>query len=239
MLSTAIQGKRRTNNRPAITLVLALTSITACASQGIVPAKQLPQAAAEKMASAAQKDSEFPIVINAPVLKQLNRYVGTADGRAYMRAALRRMERHRSVVEPKVSAYRVPSELMAVPITESGYRNLESKSKGRAAGLWMFIKSSARKFGLRVDDQVDERLNIARETDAAMRYLKAENQRFKNWLLALLAYNMGDKKLQEGIDATGSRDPWVLIENGYEGDKDYLPKLMAAVLIMKNPHVVQ
>jgi hypothetical protein len=57
--------------------------------------------------------------------------------------------------------------------------------------------------------------------------------------LAALAYNVGESQVQTGIEKTGSRDAWVLIREGLQNDRDYLPKLMAAILIMKNPGVVQ
>jgi len=99
----------------------------------------------------------------------------------------------------------------------------------------MFIKSTARNYGLQVDDQVDERLNVDLLTDAAMRYLQSNYLRFKDWHLSALSYNIGENAVQEAIRRSGSKDAWVLIRNGYENDRNYLPKLMAAILIMKNP----
>jgi soluble lytic murein transglycosylase-like protein len=178
-------------------------------------------------------------VVNDLVLKQLNRYVGTSEGREFMKNSLQRMENYRALVEGKIQQYGVPAELMAVPITESGYQNLEqSSNKDHGAGLWMFIKSTARAYGLQVDEQKDERLNADLLTDAAMRYLSANNLRFKDWQLALLAYNIGEQAVQGAIDKLGTRDAWVLTRNGYAGD-NYLPKVMAAVLIMKSPSLVQ
>jgi hypothetical protein len=76
-------------------------------------------------------------------------------------------------------------------------------------------------------------------TDAAMRVLLANKLRFNDWRLSVLAYNAGASRVQGGIEATGSRDTWILIRSGHEGDKDYLPRLMAAILIMRNPEYVQ
>ena len=90
-----------------------------------------------------------------------------------------------------------------------------------------------------MNNKVDDRLDVALLTDAAMRYLQANNLRFNDWHLSALAFNYGEGNVQKGMEATGSRDAWTLIRNGHEGDKDYLPKLMAAILIMKNPESVQ
>jgi len=90
-----------------------------------------------------------------------------------------------------------------------------------------------------VDTEVDERLNTDLLTDAAMRLLKADHLQFKDWQLSVLAYNMGENKVLEAIKKTGSRDAWSIVRAGFENDKDYLPKLMAAILIMKNPESVE
>lgn len=129
---------------------------------------------------------------------------------------------------------------MAIPIVESGYQNLEERNQpGWGAGIWMFISSTARKYGLRVDSQVDERLNAELLTDAAMRLLKGDKLLFNDLLLSILAYNMGEQEVEKAIQQAGSRDAWTLIRKGYENDKDYLARVMAAILIMKNPESVR
>lgn len=218
----------------------SLMTATALASKTIVQDRRVTMIQASKMASVAQANSDFPIELNELVLKELNKYVGTPEGRKFMRQSLRRMEKQRSTVENKLRQYNLPSELMAIPLVESGYQNLPEKNKvGWGAGVWMFITSTARRFGLRVDAQVDERLDVDLLTDAAMRYFGSNFQKFKGWPLTILSYNVGESSLQRAIDKTGSNDPWKLIEQGYENDNDYLPKVMAAILIMKNPETVK
>lgn len=128
---------------------------------------------------------------------------------------------------------------LAVPLVESGYRNLKQAPRGPwGAGLWQFIPQTARNYGLRVDEKVDERLDEGKLTDAAFRYLNSNHQRFQSWELALLAYNVGENRVQQGIDGTGSRDAWTLIARGYEGDTRYLAKVMAALLILGRPEAL-
>lgn len=213
---------------------------TASASQGVVQDRRVSLEDAQQMARRATSDSEFPVPVNDLVLKQLNRYIGTPEGREFMRLTLQRMENYRPLVAGKIRDYQVPTELMAVPMIESGYQNLgPNNSPGVGAGIWMFLAATARHYGLRVNEQVDERLNEALLTDAAMRYLKGGQLQFNDWLLSILAYNIGENKVLEGISKTGSRDAWVLVRNGYENDKDYLAKLIAAILIMRNPECVE
>ncbi len=120
----------------------------------------------------------------------------------------------------KLEAYQLPSELIAVPLIESGYSNLDpTENPLRAAGLWQFIVSTARNFGLRVDDAVDERMHVEMSSDAAMRYLLGNKLRFNDWQLSTLAHNAGENTVQSVMNKTGSRDPWVLIRSGLLSDE--------------------
>lgn len=220
--------------------IVALMAGIAYASNGFVQDRRVSMEDAQRFAKKAEQNTDFPVVVNDLVLKQLNRYIGTPEGRDFMRNALQRMENYRTVIEGKINRYQVPNELIAVPIAESGYQNLDARvNPVKAAGLWQFMGQTARNYGLQVDDQKDERLNVPLATDAAIRYLQSSNLRFNDWQLSLMAYNMGERAVDRAIKATGSRDAWTLIRNGYEGDKDYLPKIMAAILIMKNPESVE
>jgi membrane-bound lytic murein transglycosylase D len=62
--------------------------------------------------------------------------------------------------------------------------------------------------------------------------------RFNDWSLALLAYNAGETRVEQGLRETGSKDAWHLIDRGYENDPNYLPRTMAVILILKNPALV-
>ncbi len=242
------QKKTKRNQFVTWTAALALTAIMtlgAYASSGLVQDRRVSLDQAQKMVAelstrSGSKAPSFPIAINDRVLRQLNRYIGTPEGRDFMRSALARMENERGPIEKAMKKYGVPLELLAIPIIESGYQNLPQVpgSRVKAAGLWQFIPRTAEVYGLRVDSTVDERLNIPLETDAAMRLLVANKMRFKDWMLSVSAYNAGENKVQEGIDKTGSRDAWVLAGKGFEGDHDYLAKLHAAILIMNNPDSV-
>jgi membrane-bound lytic murein transglycosylase D len=219
-------------------LVSVCLGVTALASKGMIQDRRVSFAQAEEMAKSANRDAEFPVVVNDSVLKQLNRYLGTPEGREFMKASLQRMENYRALVSAKLKEYGVPSELMAIPIVESGYQNkmANPKKPRHGAGIWMFMARTAANFGLNVEGSGgDERLNAASLTDAAMRLLLADKLRFKDWQLSVLAFNMGENQMQDAINATHTHDAWKIIEAGYENDKDYLAELMAAILIMKNP----
>jgi beta-lactamase regulating signal transducer with metallopeptidase domain len=215
--------------------VLALALVAHGASSGIQD-RRVSFERASAMAAAASQDSNFPMVVNDLVLTQLNRYLGTPDGREFMRRSIQRMKTHETFIVEKIAQYGLPSELLAIPIVESGYQNLkQGPNPAHGAGIWMFIEATARTFNLRVDEQIDDRLDVQKETDAAMRLLAAEHHEFKDWGLAVMSYNAGRQMVHNAIEATGSRDPWTLIEAGFENDKGYLASVIAAALIIKNP----
>lgn len=222
-------------------LVISLLSVVAYATKGLVEDRRISMHQAHQLAKKARVGSEIPVEVNDLVLAELNRYLGTPEGREFMRASLQRMKAFKTVIDEYIVVNNMPSEILAIPIVESGYRNLteeESNTSGRAAGLWQFIPSTARIFGLKVNETIDERLDVPLASDASMRLLMANKLRFKDWLLSIMAYNFGAKNLQNAIDETGSRDAWTLIRLGHEGDKNYLAKFMAALIILKNPEVL-
>jgi hypothetical protein len=217
------------------TVALALMGGLAFAEQGVIRDRRISMEQAQRWARSAAAGSDFPIVVNERVLEVLNLALGTPDGRTQVKEALERMVNYRSMIDAKIREYHYPSELLAVALAESRFQN---DSRRGSAGLWRFIEATARHYNLRVDDQVDERLDAEKETDAAMRYLGANYLRFQDWQLAVLAYNVGESHLQNAIDETGSRDAWKLIEAGTENDAGYLAKVMAAVIILKNPEIL-
>jgi membrane-bound lytic murein transglycosylase D len=222
-----------------VATLLALMTAAAYAAGGWVQDRRVTRQQAEEMAQRIADNSGFAVVVNDEVLHELNRYAGTPEGREFMRASLQRFEAQRSAVVATLAKYGVPAELAAVPLVESGYRNLDaSHNRIGSAGIWQFIPGTARAFGLRVAGDVDQRLDLALLTDAAARMLRADQLRFADWQLALMAFNMGNHGLQDAIDATGSRDPWTLVRAGAEGDRGYLARVHAAVLLAANPQAV-
>jgi len=223
----------------ASVVALALMTVTAFAFAATIHDRRISVAEADKMAAVALQDSSFPIAVNDRVVEQLNLLLGTPDGRAYLQASLTRMANHKALIAEQIARHDLPLELLAVPLVESGYRNLpQSSTEKRGAGVWMFIQSTARRFGLIVDSQNDDRLDVAAETVAAMRLLGSLYKQYGDWGLALLAYNAGSKQVDKAIRETGSRDVWEITAHGHENDKDYLPRVMAAVLVIKNPSVL-
>jgi membrane-bound lytic murein transglycosylase D len=192
---------------------------------------------AEVLADKARKKTEFPIVLNTQVLHHLNAFIAKPSGRLHLRACFKRMEQFKKRISKEIKKQNLPVELMAIPVIESGYQNIHSAG-GTGSGLWSLISSTAIAKGLTVNEKKDERLHIEKSTEVALEYLKSNYKMLKDWQLAILAYNMGESKVRLGVVETNSRDAWVLINKGFENDEGYLAKVMAVVIIMKNPDVL-
>lgn len=183
---------------------------------------------------AKESTGEIPVEVNSRVLKWLNHFLSTQKGRTYMRTSKEAMERYESVIKEGLKKEGMPEELMAVALMESGFSNERVSAEG-AGGIWQFMPFTARRFHLQVDETLDERFDVKKLTRATAdfyRTLLAIPQFKKDWRLALLAYNAGEQKVLEAMRQQQTDDPWRLVG---VGDKDYLAKIMAGILLLKNP----
>ena len=112
----------------------------------------------------------------------------------------------------------IPKSMLYLAVVESGLSN-HATSRVKAAGIWQFMTGTAKRFGLRVDDYVDERRDPVESTKAAVKYLTSLKNHFGKWYLALMAYNCGDNKLDKAIAKAGTDRIDVLLDP----DKKYLP----------------
>ena len=128
--------------------------------------RRVSRADAEQLVATTPGSATWGLRVNDAVLRQLNLLLGTPDGRIFLMASIARMRTYEPGVLTELQKYGLPSALAAVPLVESGYQNRPQRS-GVGAGLWMFIRSTARRYGLEVSGQHDERLNVSTETRAA------------------------------------------------------------------------
>ncbi|MBN2871096.1 MAG: transglycosylase SLT domain-containing protein, partial [Campylobacterales bacterium] len=114
-------------------------------------------------------------------------------------------------IEAKCAAAGIPRFFALIPYAESKFN---PSSRGyNTAGLWQFTKQSARHFGLKVTKDEDQRLDIDRSTDAAIRYITSLKKEFGSWYLADFAYAMGEGKLKQLIARNKSTKISVLLKD--------------------------
>ena len=217
-------------------LALGLMAASTLAAQNLIQDRRIDRSQAEVLAQKANRLGGIPVVVNDQVIGELNHYLGTPEGRNFARACIKRLEEYGPLLDRHLRARNLPLQLKAIPFVESGYQNLPAaRNPMGAAGLWQFIPATARHYDLRVDEERDERLDIELETRAAMTYLDRLYQNLGDWELALLAYNIGEKDVRRHMQEQGSEDAWSLIHKGFKRPHSYLPKLMAAMIIVANP----
>jgi len=168
------------------------------------------------------------------------------QGRERMGTWLTRMPRYESMIRQELARQNLPGDLVYLALIESGFSNTAS-SRAKAVGMWQFMKGTARGYGLRVDSWVDERRDPYRATVAAAKHLRNLDDRFGSVYMAAAAYNAGAGKLSRGIrrlpddDDADSLNSDATFFRLYDTKllrretKDYVPKLIAAARIAKEP----
>jgi membrane-bound lytic murein transglycosylase D len=166
-------------------------------------------------------------------------------GRERMSIWLNRMPRYEPMIRERLAREGMPGDLVYLALIESGFSNTAT-SRARAVGMWQFMKGTGKHYGLRVDSWVDDRRDPFRATDAAARHLRDLSRRFGSLYLAAAAYNAGSGRVSRGLKRLPDDDEDPLASDAtffrlYDTKlirretKDYVPKLIAAALIAKEP----
>lgn len=132
--------------------------------------------------------------------------------------------------------YDLPYELSFLPVIESGL-NPNARSHMGAVGLWQFMPSTGKKYGLEINSLVDERRDPIKSTHAAAKFLQALYKIFNDWNLVIAAYNCGPGNVNKAIyRAGGKRDFWSIYPFLPQETRVYLPLYIAAVYSMNYAH---
>jgi membrane-bound lytic murein transglycosylase D len=180
------------------------------------------------------------IAFDVPVVadERVDRWIQImrGPGRGWYAKWLSRSTRYVPVFWPILEAHGLPKDLVFLSMIESGF-SPRAYSWAHAAGPWQFIPGTGRLYGLRIDFWRDERRDFVKATDAAARHLRDLHAAFRDWHLAWAAYNAGAGKVQRAIKRTGSLDFWRLSRTRHlrEETRQYVPKLLAAATIAKQP----
>lgn len=176
----------------------------------------------------------YPLVLNAQVQHFLDRF--TRERREIVGLWLNRSGRYLGMIREVLRSRGLPEDLAFTAMIESGF-NPVAVSRAGAVGLWQFMAGTARRYGLRVDQWVDERLDPEKSTFAAVAYLRDLHAQFGSWTLAQAAYNAGELNVARAIRATGSNDFWALSRSRFlkQETKEFVPQIQAATLIGRDP----
>ena len=178
------------------------------------------------------RDGHIPLVRNKQV-DQFITYFTTAKGRKQFSIWMKRYMEYKDLIIPILKQHKMPEELMILAMIESGL-NPKAYSRANASGMWQFIYSTGKNYGLKRDWYVDERRDPVKATHAACEYLKDLNEQFDNWYLALAAYNCGAGRISRASKLHQTYDFWQMHSLPRES-RNYIPYYLAAAIIAKDP----
>jgi membrane-bound lytic murein transglycosylase D len=180
-------------------------------------------------------DSDIPLTLNSKVNYFID-YFQTRGRNAFARW-LSRSERYIPMMKEILRKEGMPEDLVYLAMIESGFTP-HAISVASAVGPWQFMSGTGKRYDLRIDDWIDERRDPIKSTVAAALYLKELYALFNNdWYLAAAGYNAGENKILRAINMYDTRDFWEISKGSYlkRETKEYVPKLLAAAIIAKEP----
>jgi membrane-bound lytic murein transglycosylase D len=194
-----------------------------------------PNVKARAEAEIRATHSDLPLMLNDQVAGFIN-YFSRPKGHEILQHALERGGRYREMIESTLREEGVPQELIYLAQAESGFHPLALSRVG-ARGMWQFMGSRARGYGLEHNLWVDERQDPEKSTRAAAHHLKDLYNEFGDWYLAMAAYNSGPGTVQSAVKRTGYADFWELYRRNVlpKETRNYVPIILAVTIMAKNP----
>jgi len=197
------------------------------------PTRETEAAVAADLATTAH---DLPIENNERVQSFVELFQGNL--RDFMQESLARSSKYLPMVQEVFRSEGIPLDLAYLAIVESGYKT-NALSRASARGMWQFMPATGAEHGLDQTWFLDERSDPEKATRAAAQYLKTLNRMFDgDWNLAMASYNAGPGRLQRAVNKSKINDYWKLTATSKylpKETRNYVPMIMAAVLIAKNP----
>ena len=172
----------------------------------------------------------IPMTYNKKVRSYIRLYLNRMSSRLDIMLTL--SEYYQPLFEESLARYNVPEELKYLPIVESAM-NPTATSRVGAAGLWQFMYTTGKNYGLEVNSVVDERRDAYKSSDAAAHYLHDLYKIFGDWQLAIAAYNCGPGNINKAIARSGGkRNFWQIYDYLPRETRGYIPAFIAATYVM-------
>jgi membrane-bound lytic murein transglycosylase D len=178
--------------------------------------------------------SDLPLMMTDPVASYISYF--STRGRGTLERALARSGLYHDMIQRVLKEEGVPQDLIYLAQAESGFHPL-ALSRAGARGMWQFMASRAKGYGLERDWWVDERQDPEKSTRAAAHHLKDLYSEFGDWYLAMAAYNSGPGTVQKAVKRTGYADYWQLYRRNVlpKETRNYVPIILAVTIMAKNP----
>jgi membrane-bound lytic murein transglycosylase D len=202
-------------------------------------ANELTPAVDQKVKAKAEAEikstrSGLPLMMTDQVAGYINYF--SNRGRGTLEHALARSGRYEGMIRRTLQEEGVPEELIYLAQAESGFHPL-AVSRAGARGMWQFMGSRAKGYGLERSWWVDDRQDPEKATRAAAHHLKDLYNEFGDWYLAMAAYNSGPGTVQSAVKRTGYADFWQLYNRNVlpKETRNYVPIIVAVTIMAKNP----
>jgi len=186
---------------------------------------------ASKFIVVDDRDGHIPLVRNKAVDQFISYFQN--KGRRQFEIWLDRYSKYGPMLKKILREYELPEELVYLAMIESGL-NPKAYSRANAAGMWQFVYSTGKIYGLRRTWYVDERRDPEKSTHAAAKYLLDLYKEFDHWYLALAAYNGGPGRVQRSTRLHQTSDFWQL-HSLPRDTRNYIPYYLSAAIICSNP----
>ncbi|MBC7370013.1 MAG: lytic transglycosylase domain-containing protein, partial [Bdellovibrionaceae bacterium] len=219
------------------TMLLSLNSVAAVKPLSL---KEKLQSMTQKSANTAAYNNtlifDLPVTYNKKVSKWVQYY--QTRGQRWFGEWLSRSSKYMPMIQAELQRANLPLDLAYMVMIESGFSSV-AVSHADAVGPWQFIEPTGARYGLRKNWWLDERRDLKKSTLAAIRYLKDLREEFGSWYLVAASYNMGEAGLRRQIKKHGTKDYWELVKRGAlpVETQEYVPKILAAMLISKAPNL--
>jgi membrane-bound lytic murein transglycosylase D len=193
-----------------------------------------PNVKAKAEAEVKSTRSDLPLMLTDQVAGYINFFSGR--GRGVLERGLARSGRYNEMIQRTLAQEGVPQDLIYLAQAESGFHP-QALSRSGARGLWQFMASRARGYGLQRSYFIDERQDPEKATRAVARHLKDLFNQFGDWYLAMAAYNSGPGTVQQAVKRTGYADFWELYRRNVlpKETRNYVPIILAVTIMAKNP----
>jgi membrane-bound lytic murein transglycosylase D len=201
-------------------------------TNGITPAAD-PGVRAKAQAEIKSTHSDLPLMMTDQVAGYISYF--SNRGRGSFERAFARSGRYHDMMVRILKQEGVPQDLIYLAQAESGFQPL-AVSRAGARGIWQFMGSRGRGYGLQRSLWVDDRQDPEKSTRAAARHLKDLYAQFGDWYLAMAAYNSGPGTVQAAVKRTGYADFWELYRRNVlpKETRNYIPIILAVTIVTKN-----